>query len=103
MSYTSVDAAIRDWCKARRLKLFTRFAGEERRFCYASSDDGECFQISVEPPTGSEIVVNAWSIEKNDDEELHDVWQVATSDLKGGLDLALARIEEWKARPAGGR
>jgi hypothetical protein len=103
MSYTSVDAGIRDWCETRRLKLFTRFAGEEHRFCYTSSDAGECFQISIEPPIGSEIIVNAWSVETNNDDELHESWQVATPDLRRGLDLALARVEEWKARPAGAR
>ena len=47
MSYSAIYPTIEAWTKTHSLELFTSFAGEQRRFGYASSSIGECFQISI--------------------------------------------------------
>jgi len=99
MSYSDVDPIIQGWAKARSLKLFTNFAGEQTRFCYISSAKGECFQISIEPPENGEISVHAWSIETIDDVEMHEEWKSRIDGLRATLEAALSEIEVWMKRP----
>ena len=98
MSYSAIDPIIRAWAHANGLKMFVEFAGRPSRFCYVSSDD-ECFQVSIEPPTKSEVAINAWSVDTADDAELHCAWVTATDAIESSLDAALRKIEEWKVRP----
>lgn len=98
MSYAAVDHVIQLWRRARGLTLFNEFADQERRFCYSSSPEGECFQISVERPEGSSVTVNAWSVETLDDRELARSWTVQATELESALDQALRQVERWKVR-----
>ena len=99
MSYAKVDAVITGWADAHRLKLNTKFGGEPRRFCYVGSGQHECFQVSVDPPEGEAVTVNAWSVETEDDAELHRRWIVKSDQLPRTLEEALAQISEWSLRP----
>ena len=101
MVYEALDPVINAWVQKHELKLATEFVGEERRYCYVTGGPQECFQVSIEPPQGSEVLVNAWSIETIDDVELHDSWLVHPDGLAGALDLALDKIGAWKARSNG--
>jgi hypothetical protein len=93
--YSAIDPAIDDWAKAHSRKLFTSFGERQARFCHFSSDRGECFQISIEPPQEATVTVNAWTIETLDDREPHGSWTVLIDELHDALDLALARVREW--------
>jgi hypothetical protein len=97
-SYALIDQAIRDWCASRGLKLSNSFAGREARFCYTSSPAGECFQIWIDPPTNTQVTVNAASVETGDDAELRASWTMQTSELVAALDMALGEIGRWKDR-----
>jgi hypothetical protein len=99
MSYAAVDAEIDAWAKRHGLRLCTEFGGVPRRFCYVSSGAHESFQVSIEPPEGGTITVNAWDIEIDDDAELHQQWRVAIGDLIPTLDEALRQIAGWASRP----
>jgi hypothetical protein len=101
MVYAVLDPVIKGWVNKNELKLATEFAGEERRFCYVTGGPQECFQVSIEPPQGSEVVVNAWSIETIDDAELHESWLVHLDELGTALDLAFDKIKAWNARLKG--
>lgn len=103
MAYYSIDEVLERWCASNRLKLFRSFAGREARFCYTSSGAGECFQISLDPPSVEGVTINAWSVDTTDDEELRETWLVARSDLRAVLDNALDQVERWKARTRGAR
>jgi hypothetical protein len=98
MSYSAVDPIIEAWTRAHSLTLFTSVAGQERRFCYTSSSKGECYQVSIEPPRDTEVIVHAWSIETMDDVEMHEEWKSTVANLRPTLEAALARIHEWMTR-----
>jgi|CXWL01.1.fsa_nt_gi hypothetical protein len=93
MTYASVDPIISAWGADNNLVVFDSFADEPARFCYRSSEAGECFQIAVEAPKDGEVAVHVWSVETNDDVEVHKEWRVSAEDLRGALDDALRAID----------
>lgn len=99
MSYEAVDDVIGSWVKRHGLTLIAEFGGEPRRFCYVSGGEHECFQVSIEPPEGGTITVNAWDVETEDDAELHQQWRVEIGDLASTLEAAFGQIADWSSRP----
>lgn len=93
--YSSIDSIVRAWSEANSLKLFNHFAGREERFCYISSPQGECFQISIQAPHDTSVTVDAWSVETLDNRELHQTWVVQIPELRKALDAALSRVHSW--------
>jgi len=93
--YASIDHVIFAWLSTRSFKLFGEWAGRPARFFYVSSAKGECFQISIQPPEGDTLVVDAWSIDTLDDSELHQEWKVSADQLEVGMDAALRKIHDW--------
>ena len=98
MSYTNVDDTIREWAAANDQKLFVEWAGAEARFCYLSSPQGECYQISIDAPENELVRVHVWTVETVDDMEAHLEWFVPISQLKTTLDTAQRTIVEclWR-------
>lgn len=103
MVYSAVDPTIKAWAELHGLTICTKFAGQDRRFCYLTGGAQECFQVSIEPPDEGEILVNAWSIETIDDEELHESWRVRVEELDSALNLAFEEVMAWRDRPKGPR
>jgi len=101
MNYAAVDQAISAWADEHGLKLLAEFGGQERRFCYVTGGPQECFQVSIEPPEGAKVIVNASSIETIDDEELKASWSVSQEEVGSALNRALETIATWSARPKG--
>ena len=101
MVYSAVDPAIKAWARRHKLKVLQEFGGQERRFCYLTGGPQECFQISIEPPDGSGVLVNAWSIETVDDQELHESWFVRTEEVGSALKFAFDKVMAWKERQKG--
>ena len=99
MAYSTIDAVIRQWAARHSLVLNTEFGGRERRFCYVSGGQQECFQVSIEPPEAGSVLVNAWSIETIDDAELQESWTVDAHELPQALDAALKQVRAWDTRP----
>ncbi len=97
-AYAAVDGIIAQWMSENDLFLNTQFGGVERRFCYVTGSPQECFQISIEPPEGKDILINVWSVETIDDADLHECWAVNPDHLHNALDLALRQIRSWEAR-----
>lgn|GEM_PF-3685004 len=93
--YELIDPIIQAWAETHRLTLFNSFAGRDARFCYWSSEQGECFQISVQPPQSGVARIDAWTVETVDDRELHRAWHAPIEGLAGALDVALAEIRGW--------
>jgi len=60
----------------------------------------ECFQISVGPPGFDEIAVRARAIDTYDDTEfeMDRTWNGPVSELNEMLGIAVATVEQWKAR-----
>ncbi len=100
MSYVAVDQIIRDWADANAAKLILQWAGAEARFCYLSSPQSECYQISIDAPENELVRVHVWAIETLDDMEAHLEWFVPVARLRDTLDTARSTIVEhlW-ARP----
>lgn len=98
MSYAEVDAAIQRWSAANALVLFMNFAGREARFCYLSSERGECLQISISPPEFGRVRVGVWDVETIDDEVVQELWEVSSAEVGAALDTALAHAREWLGR-----
>jgi len=101
MVYAAVDPAINAWAEQHGLKLSTEFGGQERRFCYLTGGPQECFQVSIEPPQGAKVLVNAWSIETIDDAELHESWLAPVEEVSSALNQAFDKIMAWNVRPKG--
>lgn len=97
-TYEAIDDVIATWASRHGLKLNAQFDGQPRRFCYVSAGEDECFQVSIEPPEGEAITVNAWDVETRDDAEFHRAWQIHRNELASTLDAALEQITEWSAR-----
>lgn len=97
--YKDVDAVIRARVQAAGSTLFTEQAGVEARFFHLpGSPPFECFQISIEPPTGGRMRVVAAVIDSNDGEEPEQMWEGSMIDLDSMLTSALTTIERWKLR-----
>lgn len=101
MSYAAVDQTIRDWAAASGFELLLEWAGAEARFCYFSSPQGECYQISLDPPENNLVKVHVWAVETADDMEAHLEWVVHTSELRAALDTAEKTVREylWRRQP----
>ena len=101
MSYAAVDHIIRDWADANVQKLFFETANVEARFCYLSSPQGECYQISIDAPENDLVRVHVWAVETLDDMEAHLEWFVPISQLGAALDTAKETISEclWRRPP----
>lgn len=101
MSYAAVDQIIREWADANVKELFTEWAGAEARFCYLSSSQGECYQISVDAPEDELVRVHVWAVETLDDMEAHLEWFVPVRQLEAALNTARTTISEclWRRRP----
>ena len=93
--FTSVDPVIEKWAEENSLKVFKAFADREARFVYVSNSDGECFQISIQPPQSNLVKVDAWTIETSDDREMHREWVTPISDLYGALQTSLDTVRSW--------
>jgi hypothetical protein len=96
MSHAAVDQIIRDWADANVTKLFLEREGSAARFCYLSSPQGECYQISVDAPENDLVRVHVWAVETLDDMEAHPL-----NRLRETLDTAKKTIVEtlWARTP----
>ena len=101
MPYSAVDPVIKVWVAAHQFGLLTEFGGEAARFFYVTGGPQECFQISIAPPSGEQVLVYAGSVETIDDAELRETWVVPVEELASALDRALDRIGAWRDRPKG--
>jgi len=101
MSYAAVDQTIREWTDANVKKLFVERADAEARFCYLSSSQGECYQISIDAPENELVRVHVSAVETLDDMEAHLEWTVPISQLRAALDTAKKTIVEclWRREP----
>ena len=92
--FESVDPLIEKWASAYSLHLFKE---EAVRYCYISGNQ-ECFQIVIRQPLSGRLIIEGFSIETIEDEELHQSWQVTVDGLSQGLEQALVAVEGWKRR-----
>jgi hypothetical protein len=95
MTYEAVDLKIQDWIRRNDLHLFTFWSGREARFAYVSSEAGECFQISIEPPADGRITVYARCVEGRTDNDQSHTWSVEVENLGKGLDRAFETVVGW--------
>ena len=103
MSYDLIDSDILAWVNRNSLKLFTHYEGNaisEFRAVYVSSEDGECCQIWIDPPTIDTISVHARSVETRRNEEMQNDWHVQKKDLGSTLEDALKFVRAWFGRPS---
>lgn len=102
MSYTAIDHIIQPWADANGFKLHMAWAGEEARFCYLSSQQGECYQISIERPENELVRVHVRAVETLDDMEAHLEWFVSIAELGAVLEVAHKTVRDclWNRQPA---
>jgi hypothetical protein len=103
MSYDAIDPQITAWADRHGVTLFREWDGAQARFCYTSSDAGECFQLVVREPQSGRVKIEAFSIETANDDEFQQSWDVPVSNVDEGLETALTTVEDWKrgvGRPA---
>jgi len=98
VAYELVDNVINAWVKRHAFTLFDEFGGLPRRFVYLSGDEGECCQISIDPPVFGEIALYAFGVETRDDEEMEMRWQVPLTDLERALEDAVTAVKHWWLR-----
>ncbi|CDX27581.1 hypothetical protein MPL3356_70076 [Mesorhizobium plurifarium] len=101
ITYADLDGIIDAWVKATGSKLFTEWAGRPARFFHIGGTRSfECFQISIDLPGSNEVAVCAQAIDSYDDSELEmdRTWNGPASELNEMLGIAVATVEQWKAR-----
>ena len=100
--YAAIDATIEAWKAVHGLTVFTEFGGKARRFAHLSVG-GECFQISIDPREGAAQpalwVVNLWSVETDDDCDVHLAWTATAVDLAEALEVATECARSIGNRP----
>lgn len=94
--YSPIDDAIKRWVERNNLTLSREWQGEAR-FWYTSRGN-ECFQVSIDPPASGSVTVHAWSVDTDDDAELHGQWWVEVGDLEHALATATNLIDLWERR-----
>ena len=98
--YADLDPTIGKWVEATSSTLFTEWAGKPSRYFHLPGEPPcECFQIVVFPPAGTDVTVQAASLDTNDGAEMMQVWKGSTACLNDILAVAVATVEQWKARP----
>lgn len=95
--YDEIDSVIRSWAERHSLVLFTEFADREARFAYVSSNDSECFQISIQPPAGGRVAVAVQCVEGRRDLEVPNETVIALADLEATLDNVFEFVLDWMA------
>jgi hypothetical protein len=93
MNDKQTDIAVEAWALSHGLVLFR---DGPTRFCHTSSEQGECFQLVMHPPDAGSTMIEVFSIETIEDEELHKAWTSPVGDISTALDEALACINGWK-------
>ena len=102
--YSDLDEVIGFWVKATGSTLFDEWNGQPTRFFHVPGiPPFDCFQVSIEPPSGSRVIVSASSIDTNDDTEMERTWEGSVAELDAMLASAMATIETWKQRTELGR
>ena len=98
--YAELDPLIQKWVKLTGSALFTQHSdGQPARYFHLPGfPPFECFQIVVFPPKQGKVVVQAASIDTNDDAEMLKLWDGPTETLDNLLRQAVATIEQWKVR-----
>lgn len=97
--FAELDPVIKQWVKATRSTLFTEWNGQDSRFFHIPGNPPfECFQIAVFSPDSGKVVVQAASIDTNDDAEMLKLWDGETANLDHLLGQAVQTIEHWKSR-----
>jgi hypothetical protein len=100
MAYEEIDSEIRDWIGRNNLHLYTSWAGKEARFAYVSSKAGECFQISIDPPTQGRANIFARCVDGRRANDPPVTWTVEFEKLGSGLDQAFETVTGWMAPSA---
>ena len=101
-AYSDLDPTIARWVKATGSTLFTEWAGQPSRYFHLPGEPPfECFQIVVFSPADADVVVQAASIDTNDNAELLQLWEGPVATLDDMLALAVATVEQWKVRQRG--
>jgi hypothetical protein len=94
--YAEIDDAIENWVERNGLTLCREWQGEAR-FWYTARL-AESFQIAVDPPVDGMVSVHAWSVETDDNAELHGEWSVGVVNLERALATATKLIDLWSRR-----
>jgi hypothetical protein len=95
-AYAGIDPVVQTWVDERRLVLQQEWQGPSR-FWYTSRGK-EAFQIYIDPPSNGRVHVHAWSIDTDDDAELHGDWEVSLDNLRSALAAATMLIDLWARR-----
>ncbi|HEX4739617.1 MAG TPA: hypothetical protein VH331_18875 [Allosphingosinicella sp.] len=97
--YAEVDGIIGAWVNATGSTLFTEWAGKPSRFFHLpGKPPHESFQIVVFPPAEGSVVVQAASVDTNDDSEFLELWEGPTGELDAMLETAVATVDRWRNR-----
>ena len=97
---TDVDAIIEACVKKNGTTLFSQSEGGRlpRYFHLPGQPPHECFQVGILPHRDGSFVVQAMSIDTNDDSEFSASWQGKAGELENMLNAAVAEIGKWKDR-----
>jgi len=95
-SYTQIDQQIADWVERHSLILQTEPSnGREARWVWLSSEDGECFQIWIDPPAHGLVFVYAGGVDSWNDCESPEDWAVPVDEIGATLDDAYKLVVDW--------
>ncbi len=98
MLYSTVNALIETWAGLNSIKIMQEAKNPNRIYFYISSQNGETFQIVVEPEKDGKVRVDAHLIESINDEEAHFYWEASPLRISNVLDLGKSSAQVWFSR-----
>lgn len=84
--------SINNWARRNGVTLFTE-SNKPDLIGFYISHENQTFQVVLE--LRDKIRVDVWSIETNDDEDIHKVYFVEPNKIQWSLNIILAAILEW--------
>ena len=95
MSYEAIDERIQQWAERNALKLFTSWGHRPVRVAYESTEAGECFQMSIAPPSDGVVCISAQCVEGRTDLHPSEDWIYPVEAVSEGLSEAFQTVTAW--------
>jgi len=86
MGYEQIDAKIADWVRRHSLKVHTSWAGDDCRYIYVASLDGDCFKIWIDVPVNEQVGIHAAFVDGPTAEECQRDWLIPEAQLEASLE-----------------
>lgn len=93
MSYSTIDKVITEWAEENRLHLYKNYKDIEVRSVEGVNSKGIKYQIWVEKPKKTKVIVSVWDFKKQRKD-----WKINIQNLSSTLQEAFKEVSEWNQK-----